>query len=222
MRLVDLSHTLTEQMPRFSDRAPAPQIRPWMSHQEAAESGLYEGCTCELTELTLITSLGTYMDSPFHFHQARASIEALPLEQLVRPGVVVDCRGIDARQGIGPDALEGLSFAGCAVLFCTGWSRYWGEAKYHEYPYLTASTAQALAEGGAAMVGIDTLIIDDKRDPTRPVHVTLLGQDIPIIENLTGLSALCTEPAGFVFHAAPVKVKGAAAFPVRAYAVVHH
>ena len=42
--------------------------------------------------------------------------------------------------------------------------------------------------------------------------------DILIVENLTNLAAL---PArGFTFHAAPVKVAGAAAFPVRAYAVV--
>jgi kynurenine formamidase len=39
-----------------------------------------------------------------------------------------------------------------------------------------------------------------------------------IVENLTGLEALIGRE--FTFHAAPVKVMGAAAFPVRAYAVL--
>jgi arylformamidase len=48
--------------------------------------------------------------------------------------------------------------------------------------------------------------------------MTLLGNDILIVENLTNLAALPS--SGFTFHAVPVKIKGVAAFPVRAYAVV--
>ena len=68
------------------------------------------------------------------------------------------------------------------------------------------------------MVGVDFLVVDNTRDPERPVHVTLLGQDILIVENLTNLKHL--PGSGFTFHAVPVKVAGAAAFPVRAYAIV--
>ena len=46
----------------------------------------------------------------------------------------------------------------------------------------------------------------------------LLHSDILIVENLTNLGNLPSE--GFIFHAAPVKIAGAAAFPVRAYAVI--
>jgi kynurenine formamidase len=62
-------------------------------------------------------------------------------------------------------------------------------------------------------------MIDDSRDRKRPVHVTLLKHDILIVENLTNLQALSNEY--FTFHAVPVKIRGAAAFPVRAYAVVN-
>jgi kynurenine formamidase len=48
--------------------------------------------------------------------------------------------------------------------------------------------------------------------------VTLLNANILIVENLANLEKL--PQAGFLFHAVPVKVAGAAAFPVRAYAVV--
>lgn len=221
MQLIDLSHTIEPNMPLFGERAPAPRIRPWMSHAEAAASGTYEDCSCEITEMHFITSLGTYVDSPYHFDPDGATIDRLRLEQLVLPAVVVDCADVRARQPIGPDVLAGTPVgrvAGKAVLFHTGWSRHWGESDYHDYPFLTGETARALVDGGARLVGVDYLVIDDMRNPRRPVHVTLLHNEVLIVENLTNLGALPAE--GFTFHAVPVKVAGAAAFPVRAYAVV--
>ena len=61
-------------------------------------------------------------------------------------------------------------------------------------------------------------MIDDTRDPLRPVHVTLLKNDILIVENLTNLGELPGN--GFIFQAVPVKISGAAAFPVRAFAMI--
>ena len=67
-------------------------------------------------------------------------------------------------------------------------------------------------------MGIDSLNIDDTADGARPVHSTLLGSEIPIVEHLCGLERL---PAhGFSFHAAPVKVSGFGTFPARAYGVL--
>lgn len=218
MRLIDLSQTIAPGMPLFSSSAPQPSIAPWMSHAQAAASGRYEGCTCEISEVRFVTSLGTYMDSPFHFNPAGATIDRLALEQLVLPGVVVDCTSVTARQPIGPDALAGVDVADKAVLFNTGWSRYWGQPEYFDFPFLTGETALALRERGAKLAGVDFLVIDDTTNPRRPVHVTLLNADILIVENLTNLISL--PRGGFMFHAAPVKVAGAAAFPVRAYAVV--
>lgn len=218
MRLIDLSQTIAPGMPLFSSSAPQPSIAPWMSHAQAAASGRYEGCTCEISEVRFVTSLGTYMDSPFHFNPAGATIDRLALDQLVLPGVVVDCTSVTARQPIGPDALAGVEVADKAVLFNTGWSRYWGQPEYFDFPFLTGETAVALRERGAKLAGVDFLVIDDTTNPRRPVHVTLLNADILIVENLTNLISL--PRGGFMFHAAPVKVAGAAAFPVRAYAVV--
>ena len=73
-------------------------------------------------------------------------------------------------------------------------------------------------EHGAAFVGIDTYNIDDTTDGMRPVHTTLLGNQVPICEHMRGLGLL--PDIGFRFHAAPVKVKAFGTFPVRAYAVL--
>ncbi len=68
-------------------------------------------------------------------------------------------------------------------------------------------------------MGIDSHNIDDTTDGRRPVHTTLLGAGIPIVEHLRGLEQL---PAtGFRFTAVPVKVKGMGTFPVRAYATLN-
>jgi arylformamidase len=218
MNLIDLSHTISPGMPLFSPTSPQPGIRAWMSHAQAAASGRYEGCSCEITEVQFITSLGTYLDSPFHFDPNAPSIEQMQLEQLVLPGVVVPCTHLQPRQPIGPGVLSGVEVDGKAVLFHTGWSRLWGEPAYSEYPFLTGDTATTLRDRGARLVGIDTLVIDDLRDPRRPVHVTLLRGRVLIVENLTSLESL--PRSGFTFHAVPAKVAGAAAFPVRAYAVI--
>jgi kynurenine formamidase len=218
MRLVDLSQTIAPDMPLFSPEAPQPAVGAWLSHQQAAASGHYQGCTCEISEVHLLTSIGTYLDSPYHFHPNGSSIEKLPLEGLVLPGVVVDCTHVGARGAIGPEVLEGMAVAGKAVLFHPGWSRYWGAPEYHDSPFLTGEAARALLDSGVRLAGVDFLVIDDTRDPRRPVHVTLLGAGVLIVENLTNLAAL--PEAGFTFHAVPAKVAGAAAFPVRAYAVI--
>jgi kynurenine formamidase len=218
LQLIDLSQTIAPGMPLFSPKAPQPRIGAWMSHAQAAASGNYQDCTCEISEVQFVTSLGTYLDSPYHFDPNGPSIERLPLQQLVLPGLVVDCTGVQARQAIGPAALDGLDVAGKAVLFNTGWSRFWGRPEYQSFPFLTGETAIALRDRGAKLAGIDVLVIDDTTNPRRPVHVTLLHSAVLIVENLTNLGTL--PAAGFTFHAVPAKVAGAAAFPIRAYAVI--
>jgi kynurenine formamidase len=103
------------------------------------------------------------------------------------------------------------------VLVHTGWDRHWGSEPYFEgHPFLTAKAAEYLRDQGAALVGIDSHNIDDTRGRTRPVHTVLLGAGIPIVEHMTGLSAL--PASGFRFSAVPPKIRGMGTFPVRAHA----
>jgi kynurenine formamidase len=68
------------------------------------------------------------------------------------------------------------------------------------------------------LVGIDSLNIDDTADLARPVHSTLLGAGILVVEHLTALGEL--PDSGSRFFAVPVKFKGMGTFPVRAFALV--
>jgi len=117
------------------------------------------------------------------------------------------------------DAFRGLSVKGKAVLVHTGWDAHWRTDQYFEdHPFLTADAAKQLADSGATLVGIDSLNIDDIADGRRPVHSTLLGAEIPIVEHMCGLAHIPDEE--FRFFAVPVKVKGMGTFPVRAFALV--
>ncbi len=120
---------------------------------------------------------------------------------------------------IGPDYFERLEVAGKAVMVATGWDQHWRTDQYFEgHPFLTGAAAQWLREAGATMVGIDSLNIDDTADLARPVHSTLLGAGIPIVEHLCGLTTL--PERGARFFAVPVKVKNFGTFPVRAFAIL--
>jgi kynurenine formamidase len=100
----------------------------------------------------------------------------------------------------------------------TGWDAHWRTDEYSAggHPFLTLAAAEHLVKGGAALVGIDSLNIDDHKDGTRPVHTTLLGAGIGIVEHMTSLGEL--PDRGFRFFAVPPRVKGMGSFPVRAFA----
>jgi arylformamidase len=221
---LDLSHTIEPGMSRFPSFDP-PHIGAVWTHADAAAQGYYQGTTCEVTEVRFVTSIGTYLDAPYHFDPDGADISQLDLSQLVLPGLALDLRHRAAPDTPLPaDALDGLDVEGKALLLCTGWSDHWGSEQYHHHPFVSREMAERLHVLRPALVGIDTLVIDSTQDPTRPAHTLLLRAGILIVENLTELDRLVEDRSPslretFTFVAVPVKVAGAAAFPVRAFAV---
>lgn len=167
----------------------------------------------------MVTSLGTYLDAPYHFDPKGIDISQLPLERCVLNGVCVDVRPAAPRQGFDLETLDSIDCTGKAVLVCTGWSQFWGTDRYYQHPFLTQIAAERLFSKKVALVGIDTLVIDDTKDATRPVHTKLLQNGILIVENLTRLETIIGR--SFTFCAVPAKVATAAAFPVRAYAMLN-
>jgi kynurenine formamidase len=215
-RLVDLSHVVADGLVTYPG-LPAPVVADHLS-REASRGHYAEGTTFHIGRIEMVANTGTYLDAPFHRFAASADLADLELAQLANlPGVVADAPpGVRA---IGADRLPPGDLRGCAVLVRTGWSRHFATPAYADgHPFLTGDAAGELVDRGAALVGIDSLNIDDTADGARPVHTALLRAGVPIVEHLTGLASLPAE--GFRFFAVPVKVRGMGTFPVRAFALV--
>jgi arylformamidase len=213
-RLVDLSHTIEDGLITYKG-LPAPRISDFMSREDSRRN-YADGIEFHIGRIEMVANTGTYVDAPFHRYAEGQDLSELPLESLADlDGVVVRCEA----RAIGREAFSGFALRGKAVLFQTGWDRYWATDEYFgDAPFLTADAARHLADSGVALAGIDAVNIDDRGDPRRPVHSILLRAGIPIAEHLCNLSALPEH--GFRFFAVPVKVRRFGSFPVRAFAVL--
>jgi kynurenine formamidase len=215
MPFLDLSHTIEHGMTTHPG-LPGPVICDFLS-REASRGRYAPGVEFQIGKIEMVANTGTYVDSPFHRYPDGKDLSALPLESLAGlDAVLVDARRSGA---VGRDAFTGRDVRGKAVLVRTGWDAHWGTPAYlADNPFLTAEAAAYLVDQGAALVGIDSVNIDALSDLARPVHSTLLGAEIPIVEHLCRLGQL---PAGgFRFTAVPPKVAGFGTWPVRAFATL--
>ena len=213
---IDLSHVITAGMETYPG-LPTPIVEDHLS-REAAEEIYGPDITFQIGLVTICTNTGTYLDVPFHRFADGHDLTGLALERVAGvPAVCLDRCGVKA---IELDDVDLAALAGHAVLIRTDHSIRWGTPAYfQDHPALTAGAAERLVAAGVACVGIDSLNIDATEGTgERPVHTTLLRNEIPIIEHLTDLGSLPS--AGFHFTAVPPKIEGAGTFTVRAFATL--
>lgn len=217
-RYIDLSHTIEDGLITYKG-LPAPIVCDYLSREDSRK--FYEsGTEFQIGKIEMVSNTGTYIDTPFHRYSDGKDLSEISLEALVElDGVIIRVPHAD-RLAITEKEFADVDVAGKAVLVNTGWSEFWNTARYFEgHPFLTEEAARFLVEAGAKLVGIDSHNIDDTSANRRPVHTTLLGAGILIVEHLSNLDGI---PAGeFSFTALPPKFKGVGTFPVRAIATVN-
>jgi kynurenine formamidase len=217
-RFVELSHRIEDGMITYPG-LPAPAVSEHLSRR-ASESRYAPGTTFSIGRVDMVTNTGTYLDAPFHRFEKGTDVAGLALERLADlPGIAVDARG--RGRSLGPDLVDGVApfVRGRAVLFSTGWDSRWRTPEYGAgHPFLTRDAAARLVAEGAALVGIDSLNIDDTADLSRPAHTLLLEAGIPIVEHMTGIENLLG--IAFRFFAVPPPFAGIGSFPVRAFALL--
>lgn len=213
MRFLDLSHTIEHGMTTHPG-LPGPIICDFLS-REASRARYAPGVEFQIGKIEMVANTGTYVDAPFHRYAQGKDLSQLALESLARLDALV-VQGPPSGP-IGRDLFARRDVRGKAVLVRTGWDAHWGTPRYLSgQPFLTLEAAEHLVRAGATLVGIDSVNIDDLTDPSRPVHSTLLGAEIPIVEHLARLGLLPDD--GFRFSAVPPKVAGFGTWPVRAFA----
>ncbi len=209
---LDLSQGIDERMPHPAT-FPRPQI---------VRISELEGETPQVTQFTLCTHMGTHVDAPSHFVEGGRSITDYPPERFILEGVVWSV-------GHGELEIDRASFEaalpqpekGDAVLLSTTWEDKWTTGSYLDHPYVSDSASDWLLQMGVSMLGVDTLSPDRPviaRPPgfNFPVHRSLLGHDVLIIENLRGLRPLIGHRVEI--FALPIQLLGADGAPSRVIA----
>lgn len=215
--LIDVSHAVEHGMITYRG-LPAPILCDFLG-REQSRAQYAHGTEFLISRIDMVGNTGTYLDSPFHRFARGADLSELPLCRIADLQAVVVRAPHASSRRIVPTFFTGLELRDKAVLIDTGWDAHWRTDRYFEgHPYLTGEAADLLVDSGASLVGIDSLNIDDTADSRRPVHSTLLGAGVPIVEHLCGLGRL--PDSGLRFFAVPVKVKGCGSFPVRAFAII--
>jgi arylformamidase len=170
---------------------------------------------------------GTHIDPPYHFVENGATIDEIPIETLIAPGFIFRVPGVTAGEAISlekvlasakpPDDLQGY-----IVIIDTAWGKTASGAEYYsKAPYLSQPLADWLVAKRVRAVGL--VNPPDKVDPPprhgdAPIHRTLLGNDVLIIENLTNLDAIASER--FTVIALPLKIARGCGGPTRVVAVL--
>jgi kynurenine formamidase len=222
-------------------------------HQHGAETmGAAFGVTPALMRdgegpaTELIRYLGTHgtthVDAPWHYNSTTGgerspTIDELPLEWFLAPGVVVDFRtkadgdAVDVREMQGAlDAAGHVLQPRDIVLVRTGRDEFWADADYvGRGPGVTAEATHWLYDQGVRVMGIDQwgwdrplhLEAEQARAERRPgifwaAHQA--GIAYCQIERLANLGAV--PPTGFTVACFPLRLVGGSAAPARVVGII--
>lgn len=167
------------------------------------------GATANISRLTMGVHTGTHIDGPLHYFEDGAGADALPLEAMVGPALVVELPDI----GLGP--IDGVSLARLSipqgterVILKTPNSELWSSEEFtHDFARLDGHGAEHLLALGIRLVGIDYLSIGDG-----DAHRALLGAGIVAVE---GLDLRGIAPGAYELLCLPYRLIGTDGAPAR-------
>jgi kynurenine formamidase len=219
-RVIDLSHTIeVGGQPAFS-------MEPTRT---------YDKDKMNINRWTITEHGGTHIDAPLHFTANGASLESIPLSDLIAPLVLID---ISRRAESNPDTAvmpddiaawekaNGALPAGCCVVMHSGWGKKFGTPAYGgrgadgkaHVPGFHVDTAKLLLTRDVKGIGVDTASIDQGGVSGFPAHNAWLPAGRWDLEGLNNLDQVPTKGATIVVGA--LKVKGATGGPARIMALV--
>ncbi len=191
MRFIDLSHTISPEMPVFPGDLPVKLKR----NKEINTDGYTNFQLC--TEM----HVGTHVDGPMHLTSNNHFISEIPLDRFAGKGVVFDVKGI---KGISLNNIDTEKIVpDIIVLFHSGMDKKFGEKEYfYNHPVLEEDLINFLVKQRVKMIGIDWFSPD--KEPY-PFHKILLQNNILILENLINLDKLINKD--FEIFAFPLNIK---------------
>jgi len=175
MKIYDITVPIHSSMPVY-EGDPGVKIDAW--------SAFAKGDSSNVSMLNFGAHTGTHVDAPAHFIEGARRIDALPLEVLIGPARVV--RVPDDLTEITADFLERCDLSGIErLVFHTRNSSFWNEGFRQDFTHLLPEAAQMLVDRGVKLVGTDYLSIEKFHSGHHKTHLTLLSNNVVIVEGLT-------------------------------------
>ena len=180
---------------------------------------------------------GTHLDAPVHFAKGRHTVDAIPLDQLMGNGILID---VTTQCAANPDyqvsttdfqnweRRNGRIRAGTIVFLRTGFGKRYPDRKSYlgtdergaaavaklHFPGLDPAAARWLTQNRSIKaIGLDTASIDYGQSTLFESHRILFEKNIPAFENVANLDQLPVK--GFSVIALPMKIKGGSGGPLR-------
>ena len=152
MRVIDLTHTITPDIPVYPGTEP-PTFEP---------ASTYERDGFRETLVTMYTHTGTHIDPPYHLYPGRTRLDEFPADRFVGMALRIDCRGIPEGDPITIDRLRpygDLVRQADFLLFNTGWDSKWGTSEYFgDYPCIDDDVLDLI-------IGLPgSLVVEEPRD----------------------------------------------------------
>ncbi|MEE3363062.1 MAG: cyclase family protein [Anaerovoracaceae bacterium] len=211
MKVIDLTHTIEEDMP----------VYPGTEPPELAQANTYEANGFKETLLRMYSHTGTHIDPPAHLFPDRPTLDSFPPGQFIGKALVVDCRDLGEGEAVTLDRVKRYgSKAERAdfLLFNLGWDKRWGTEEYFgDYPCIDDDVLDYIIHGGYKGIGFDVIGLDPIPDEELTRHRKLFAEcDIINIENLKNLDQ-CGDGL-FSFACLPLKIENCDGSPARAVA----
>ncbi len=232
---VDLTHEFSEDTIYWPTSEPLKKTTVFKGRTDAGYFySAYRFCTSEHG--------GTHIDAPIHFYKGRNTVDKIPIEQLVGPGIVI--RVIEkatqnrnyqfsVKDILAWESIHGKIEEGSILLIDTGSSKYWPDREKYmgtaergeeavqklKFPGIHPAAAKFLTtERKIKAVGLDTPSIDFGGSILYKSHQILFEKNTPGFENVTNLDRLPNK--GFTVIALPMKLKGGSGGPLRIVAFI--
>jgi kynurenine formamidase len=211
-RIVDLSYPISSDMLVYPGME-RPVLR-WLKRVNADGANL--------TRFEMTAHSGTHVDAPTHFVDGGVSIDEVPLGLLFGTAYLFRYSKEPAGQVIGLTELLDAGFdlpEGAIFVLHTGIEDYAGTRAFNErFPNPGDDLLSWLVSKKIKAYMTDAPAIDPVNTRDSGNHHLILGEGIPIVENLCNLAQL-PDDRGFVICALPIKLAGREGSPCRAVAL---
>ena len=177
------------------------------------QQAIAKGATSNVSRIDFGSHTGTHVDAPRHFFDDGAGADALPLDALMGPALVIavdpDLMAVSAEQLREHDLTHVTR-----LLIRTRNSGFIREREFrNNFTYLAPDGAEYLVEQGVKLVGVDYLSVEQFHSGHHRTHRTLLGHGVVIIE---GLDLSDPPPGVYELRCLPLRLTGLDGAPARA------